>query len=134
MRVRGGDNSAPFTTFLIVGPAHVVGPVADLQGALIVMPGADVPNGGAVGQLLPDVEILIRVGLGIQEQDAQPSVGAGGFEAELWTRANDSVGEGRGRISVVAINARLELGLVSRGTSPGSFVLVSPDGEIGKLG
>src|SRR5205814_8446917 len=111
--MRGGDNSTPFAAFLIVGPAHLVGPVADLHGVLIVMPGADVPNGGAVGQLLPDVEILIRVGLGIQEQDAQPSVGAGGFEAELWTSASDSVGEGSGRISVVSINASLELGLVS---------------------
>src|SRR5205814_1360854 len=49
MRVRGGDNSAPFATFLIVGPAHGVTFHADWYGVFLAEPGADVPDGSAVG-------------------------------------------------------------------------------------
>ena len=49
MGVRGGDDGAPFATFLVVGPAHNVTFHADLYGVFLVEPGTDVPDGSAVG-------------------------------------------------------------------------------------
>ena len=129
MLVRRGNDGAPFPTRFVGAPANAIGPVANLHGLLVVMPGANLPNRRAVCQLLPDVEFDILESRGIKQEDVQPSVGAGAFQAEFRAGAEDFVAGGRGRISIVSLNPGLQFGFI---TAPGRNVVIPAGDEVRK--